>query len=160
MATTWGMTHNLPVSEFIMNTKPSRFNPNILGVSILSVIGALSIGTITTKANQTLEQHIAQFQPAETGVQSLQLTSDTSGIAVIKYDGFRIQVSFDFEAHPDSYGVPGSDFTAVEIVNLAVDQINDANGNPYNDFTDYNDHRNINLLLTGFIEKNKLVEVV
>lgn len=83
-----------------------------------------------------------------------------SGVAVIKLDEFRIQVSFDFEAHPDSYGVPGSDFTAVEITNLAVDQITDANGNPYNDFTDYNDHRNINLLLSGFIEKNKLVEAV
>ncbi|KGT48402.1 hypothetical protein [Acinetobacter sp. HR7] len=143
-----------------MNTKSSRFNPNILGVSILSAIGAFSIGALAYESKPTAPQYQVHFQPAETGVQSLQITSDTTGIAVIKYDGFRIQVSFDFEAHKDSYGVPGSDFTAVEITCLTVDQITNTKGELYKDFTDYNDHRNINLLLAGFIEKNKLVEAV
>lgn len=140
-----------------MNTKSFRFNQNILGVSLLSVVGALSIAALTTEAKQSPAQHQVQTQH-ETGVQSLSLTSETSGIAVIKYDGFRIQVSFDFEAHKDSYGVPGSDFTAVDITCLTVDQITDTEGNPYKDFTDYQDHRDINALLVGFIEKNKLVE--
>lgn len=98
-------------------------------------------------------------QPSEYGVQTLKIDGET-GVAVVKLDGFRVQVSFDFESYKDSYGVPGSDFTAVEITNLAVDKITDANGNPYNDFTDHNDHRNINLLLSTFIEKNNLVEAV
>ncbi len=38
----------------------------------------------------------------------------------LKLDSFRLNVSFDFEAHPDSYGVPGSEFTAVDITQLTV----------------------------------------
>lgn len=142
-----------------MTTKPNHFNPNLVGLSILSVLGALSVGTLAFESKQSVPHYEVHVAPAETGVQSLQLTSDTSGVAVIKLDEYRIHVGFDFEAHNDSYGVPGSDFTAVEITNLAIDKIYDANGNDYNDFTDHNDHRNINLLLAGFIEKNKLVEV-
>lgn len=119
----------------------------------------LSIGALTFESKQSVPHYEVRVAPAETGVQSLQLTSETSGVAVIKLDEFRIQVSFDFEAHPDSYGVAASDFTIVEITNLAIDKITDIDGKSYSDFTDYNDHRNINLLLSGFIEKNKLVEV-
>lgn len=142
-----------------MTTKPYHFNPNLVGLSILSAIGMLSIGALAFESKQSVPHYELRVAPAETGVQSLQLTSETSGVAVIKLDEFRIQVSFDFEAHPDSYGVAASDFTTVEITNLAIDKITDVDGKSYSDFTDYNDHRNINLLLSGFIEKNKLVEV-
>jgi hypothetical protein len=47
--------------------------------------------------------------------------------------------------------VPGSEFTAVEIINLEIGQITDANNN-YKDFTIY-DHRNINAQLAAYIEK-------
>ena len=142
-----------------MTTKPYHFNPNLVGLSILSAIGMLSIGALAFESKQSVPHCEVRVAPAETGVQTLQLTSDNSGVAVIKLDEFRIQVSFDFEAHPDSYGVAASDFTTVEITNLAIDKITDVDGKSYSDFTDYNDHRNINLLLSGFIEKNKLVEV-
>lgn len=142
-----------------MTTKSYRFNPNMVGLSILSAIGMLSLGALAFESKQSVPHYEVRVAPAETGVQSLQLTSDTSGVAVIKLDEYHIHVSFDFEAHPDSYGVPGSDFTAIDITNLAIDKITDVDGKPYSDFTDYNDHRNINLLLAGFIEKNKLVEV-
>ncbi|OHW28506.1 hypothetical protein BKP51_19675 [Acinetobacter baumannii] len=54
--------------------------------------------------------------------------------------------------------VPGSEFTAVEITQLTVNEITDVNGKSYNDFTEFEDIRNINGLLKGFIERNKLLE--
>lgn len=99
-----------------------------------------------------------QTKPSDYGVQTAKITSKTSGIAVIKLDGFRVNVSFDFETHPDSYGVPGSEFTAVDVTQLTINEITDVNGKSYSDFTDFNDHRNINALLKGFIEKNRLAE--
>ncbi|MCY0783252.1 hypothetical protein ABF119_19355, partial [Acinetobacter baumannii] len=97
-------------------------------------------------------------QPSTYGVLTAKITGKHSGVAVIKLDSFRLNVSFDFEAHPDSYGVPGSEFTAVEITQLTVNEITDVNGKSYNDFTEFEDIRNINGLLKGFIERNKLVE--
>lgn len=75
------------------------------------------------------------------------ITGKHSGVAVIKLDSFRLNVSFDFEAHPDSYGVPGSEFTTVDITQLTVNEITDINGKSYNDFTEFEDIRNINSLL-------------
>lgn len=142
-----------------MTTKSYRFNSNVLGLSIFGAFGVLSIGALAFESKQSVPHYEVRVSPAETGVQSLKLYSNTAGIAVIKLDEFRIHVDFAFEAHPDSYGVAGSDFTAVEITNLEIVKITDVDGKSYSDFTDYNDHRNINLLLSAFIEKNKLVEV-
>ncbi|ATO20648.1 hypothetical protein BS636_13670 [Acinetobacter sp. LoGeW2-3] len=140
-----------------MNVKPNPFN----SAKVFLASSALTLAALALIAKPEATEYKPSYgnsQPSDYGVQTLQVNGET-GVAVVKLDGFRVQVSFDFEAHPDSYGVPGSDFTAVEITNLAVDKITDANGNPYNDFTDHNDHRNINLLLSTFIEKNNLVEV-
>lgn len=142
-----------------MTTKPNHFNPNIVGLSILSAIGMLSLGALAFESKQSAPQYEVRIAPVDTGVQSLHLTSDTSGVASIKLDEFLIYVSFDFEAHPDSYGVPGSEFTNVEVVELGEIKIFDANGNPYNDFTDYQDHREINSMIAGYIMKHRLVEV-
>lgn len=142
-----------------MTTKSYRFNSNALGLSILGAFSILSIGALAFESKQSVPHYEVRVAPSETGVQSLQLTSDNSGVAVIKLDEFRIQVSFDFEAHPDSYGVPDSDFTAIDITSLEVVQITDTDGQKYSDFTDHNDHRNINLLLAAYIEKHNLVEV-
>ncbi|EMD1463491.1 hypothetical protein ACIWZI_003891, partial [Acinetobacter baumannii] len=97
-------------------------------------------------------------QPSTYSVLTAKITGKHSGVAVIKLDSFRLNVSFDFEAHPDSYGVPGSEFTTVDITQLTVNEITDINGKSYNDFTEFEDIRNINSLLKGFIERNKLVE--
>lgn len=141
-----------------MNTKPNYFNHT----KVFAATAALAIGVLAmTNQPEATEYHPSysvNATPSEYGVQSIKLTSDTSGIAVVKLDGFRVQVDFDFEAHPDSYGVAGSEFTSVEIMNLAIDRITDVNGKEYSDFTDYNDHRNINQILSTFIEKNNLVE--
>lgn len=145
------------VSDLIMNINLNPFNTTRVA-SAAAVMTFMALSLFAKPEATEYKSGYDHAQPSDYGVQTLQVNGET-GIAVIKLDGFRVQVSFDFESYKDSYGVPGSDFTAVEITNLAVDQITDANGNPYNDFTDYNDHCNINLLLSTFIEKNNLVEV-
>ncbi|RFC81356.1 hypothetical protein C9E89_022330, partial [Acinetobacter sichuanensis] len=65
-----------------------------------------------------------------------------------------------YEAHKDENGAANYGFTAVEIKELGQIKVFDEKGNPYRDFTDQLDHRNINNLLIGFIERNRLVEAV
>lgn len=139
-----------------MNAKPKSFNAFTAAVLTASVsIGALAYNF---KPFQPAPSSDFNVQVVDFGVQSLKLTSETTGVAVIKIDEYRLYVNFDFEAHPDSYGVPGSDFTAVDIINLEIEKVLDKNGNAFQDFTDDNDIRNINLLIASFIEKNNLVE--
>ncbi|MDV7520053.1 hypothetical protein R4463_05800 [Acinetobacter baumannii] len=57
---------------------------------------------------------------------------------------------FTPKTQPSTYGV----LTA----KITVNEITDINGKSYNDFTEFEDIRNINGLLKGFIERNKLVE--
>ena len=155
-----------------MNTKPNSINPivthrvQLIGFFKVALIsGLFTTGAIALVVDQKATEYkppvnVPNVTPSEYGIQALKLTSDKSGIAVIKLDSFLVLVSFDFESHPDSYGVPGSEFTAVDITNLAIEKITDVNGQEWNDFTDYNDHRNINQLIIGYIERNRLVEAV
>ncbi|MBK5647299.1 hypothetical protein [Acinetobacter bereziniae] len=153
-----------------MNTKPNSINPIVthrvqpMGfLKVAAISGLVTVGAI----GLTYDQKATEYKPPITtpnvtpstySISALKLTSETSGKAVVKLDSFLVLVSFDFESHPDSYGVPGSEFTAVDITNLAVEQIKDVNGKEWNDFTDYNDHRNINQIIIGYIERNRLVE--
>ncbi|MFA2952993.1 hypothetical protein KWF89_11535 [Acinetobacter pittii] len=151
----------MQTARSIMNANAIPFNHiKVTGVTALVLIAALASCEYKTAQSSFVPntQFTPQTQPSSYGVQTAKITGKTSGIAVIKLDGFRLNVSFDFEAHPDSYGVPGSEFTAVDVTQLTINEIKDVNGKSYNDFTDYNDHRNINALLKGFIEKNRLVE--
>ena len=155
-----------------MNTKPNSINPIVTHrVQSFSFIKVAAISGLFTVAviGLTYDQKATEYKPAVAvpnttpssySIQALKVTSNSSGMAVIKLDSFLLKVSFDFESHIDNYGVPGSEFTAVDITNLAIDEIQDINGKEYNDFTDYNDHRNINQIIIGYIERNKLVEAV
>ena len=143
-----------------MNINTNSFNPKAIAITAIVTISGLVAFSLPNATEYKPEISHSLSQPTEYGVQSLKVLSQNTGVAVIKIDDFRIQVSFDFEAHPDSYGVSGSEFTAIDITSLTIDKILDTNGKSYNDFTDYNDHRNINLLLSTFIENNNLVEAV
>lgn len=153
-----------------MNTKQNSINTivthrvqpmgfiKVAAISGLFTVGAIGL-TYDQKANEYKPPISApNVTPSTYSINALKLTSETSGKAVVKLDSFLVLVSFDFESHPDSYGVPGSEFTAVDITNLAIDEIQDINGKECNDFTDYNDHRNINQMIVGYIERNRLVE--
>ncbi|EPF6351350.1 hypothetical protein M1E69_003171 [Acinetobacter baumannii] len=145
-----------------MNVKANSFNSfAFVSMAALAISGGSLVACQLQPAFQTKDAptlFTPKTQPSSYGVQTAKITGKNSGIAVIKLDGFRVNVSFDFEAHPDSYGIPGSEFTAVDVTQLTINEITDVNGKSYNDFTDYNDHRNINALIKGFIERNKLVE--
>lgn len=155
-----------------MNTKPNSINPIVthrvqpmgfLKVASITSIFAVSVIALTYDHKATEYKPpvaIPNVTPSTYTLDALKLTSENSGKAVVKLDSFLVLVSFDFESHPDSYGVPGSEFTAVDITNLAVEQITDVNGKDWNDFTDYNDHRNINQMIVSYIERNRLVEAV
>lgn len=153
-----------------MNTKPHSINPSLThSVQLLNrfkiaiVTGLLTVGAIALAHDQTATPYktpvaIPNVTPSTYNIDTLKLTSDTSGIAAIKLDSFLAKVSFDFDTRADNDGVPGTEFTAVDITNLAIDEITDVNGKDWNDFTDYNDHRNINQMIVSYIERNKLVE--
>lgn len=91
------------------------------------------------------------------GLLAVKITSESTGEAVINLDGFRVYTSFDFDKFPDTYGAPGGEFTGIEITNLAVDQVFDANGNNYNDFTNSDDIRNIISVIKAHVQQNKMV---
>ncbi|MBJ9984466.1 hypothetical protein IAE19_03315 [Acinetobacter sp. S40] len=98
-------------------------------------------------------------KPTEYGVSAIKVDNDkSSGEAVIKLDGFYIYTSFDFTAREENYGVIGSEREVIEITNLAIDRITSIGGHEYRDFTDRNDHHNINTLIATYIEKNHLAE--
>jgi len=155
-----------------MNTNPNSINPAVTHrvqpssfIKVAAISGLFTVSVI----GLAYDQKATEYKPAVVvpntatssySLQALKVISDSSGLAVIKLDSFLLKVSFDFESHADNYGVPGSEFTAVDITNLAIDEIQDINGKEYNDFTDYNDHRNINQIIIGYIERNKLVEAI
>ncbi|ANC38161.1 hypothetical protein [Acinetobacter baumannii] len=145
-----------------MNVKATPFNSfAFVSMAALAISGGSLVACQLQPAFQTKEApslFTPKTQPSTYGVLTAKITGKHSGVAVIKLDSFRLNVSFDFEAHPDSYGVLGSEFTAVDITQLTVNEITDVNGKSYNDFTEFEDIRNINGLLKGFIERNKLVE--
>lgn len=91
------------------------------------------------------------------GVLAAQITSDSTGQAVVNLDGFRVYTSFDFKVVPDDNGMVGSHDEAVFITNLAVDQVFTANGDNYGDFTNADDIRNMISVITAHIEKNRMV---
>lgn len=143
-----------------MNTKLNPINSFTVAAFAASVsIGVLAL-TYEPNSYQSHASPASQSTDSEYALQALTMSSNTQGEATINLDGFKVQVAFEVEPFRHSYGVPGSEFTAVEVIDLHNLNIFDANGNPYKDFTDHIDHRYINLLIKGHIEKHKLVEAV
>ncbi|MCU4397794.1 hypothetical protein [Acinetobacter junii] len=148
----------------IQSNSALPFGKVVLGTwaaSSLLIFGiAWAVSSCDYQTAHSSQPSYANVAPSYYGIMTLKLTSDITGEAVINLDGFRVPVKFVFDKHPDSYGVPGSEFTAVDIINLEIGQITDANGNNYKDFTIYDDHRNINAQLAAYIEKHKLAEAI
>ncbi|WP_312586574.1 hypothetical protein [Acinetobacter sp.] len=142
-----------------MNTKLNPYNS--FKVTLVAATLTVSALALAFHTNPKVEQPVsAQNTHSEYGIVSLKMLNDMRGEAVVNLDGFRLEItSFEVEAHLDDYGVPGSEFTNVEVVELGEIKVFDANGNPYNDFTDYQDHREINSMIAGYIMKHRLVEV-
>ena len=144
-----------------MNVKTNIFNyATATAVSCSIAVGALAFAYQPEFTGYSTPAPVVNIAPAEFSIQSLAITGTSTGTAVINLDDFTLNVQFTFEAHPDSYGVPGSEYTAVEITSLDAINITTTSGDAFSDFTDANDHYNINQLITAYIEKNQLVEAV
>ncbi len=145
-----------------MNAKANFYN---IGVIATTAIG-MSLGTTAcydhsnARLPQTPQLTYPNVAPSDYGIQSLSIITDHAGKAILKLDSFTLLVGFEYLAHPDNYGVAGSEYTAVEITDITIDQIVDIDGTHYKDFTDHNDILNIKQLLVAYIEKNQLVEVM
>ena len=98
--------------------------------------------------------------PAYTAVAAMELDSKDSGTAVIRLNGFTLDVSFQFERIEDGYGVNGSEFMNADITNLAIDNVIDESGNTIRDFTTADDHRSINAMLVAHMLQNRILETV
>lgn len=126
-----------------------------IGVGVLT--GAYAL--VTKPVDTTPSYNYANTQSTY-GVLAVQITSDSTGTAVINLDGFRVYTSFDFDSFQDSNGQLGGDFTAIDIKNLAVDQVFTPSGDNYGDFTNADDIRNMISVITAHIQKNKMVDGV
>ncbi|MFE0412611.1 hypothetical protein ACFW0S_28310, partial [Citrobacter freundii] len=145
----------------IMNVTPASNKHKVTGVTAIAVLVALSSCEYRT-ANSSVPSNYSyeseQVVASEYELLAVKKTGEKSGVAVIRIDGFKLNVSFDFDGVADSYGVAGSDFTTAEITNLAIDSVTDLSGKSFNDFTNHDDHKNINILLAGYIDRNNWLE--
>ncbi|MCH4245969.1 hypothetical protein [Acinetobacter gerneri] len=154
-----------------MNTKPQSINPAVTHrvqpssfIKVAAISGLFTVGVIGLAYNQKATEYkptvvIPNTTPSLYSIQALKITSESSGVAVVKMDDFILTVPFYFEAHLDNYGVPGSEFTAVTINEVGEIKIKDINGHEYRDFTEPTEVTQIKELIRGYIEKNQLVEL-
>ncbi|MEN3979048.1 hypothetical protein [Acinetobacter sp. CWB-B33] len=126
--------------------------------AVTAVAASLTIGAIAFAYSPEQAMPQAHITPIYEAVAAMQFNTANSGTAVVRLDGFTLDVSFDFERIDDSYGVPGSEFTNAEITNLSVDKVMDTSGYPIRDFTDFNDHLSINQMLVAHMLQYKLLE--
>ena len=142
-----------------MNAKLTPYNSfKVTLVTTALTVSALAFAHLADFGTEQVAP-IQKIQ-SEYGIVALKMVDDLRGEAILNLDGFRLEItSFEVAAHPDDYGVPGSEFTNVEVIELGEIKVFDANGNPSNDFTDYQDHREINAMIAGYIMKHRLVEV-
>lgn len=137
----------------------------ISGKSLLKGCAVIALGVGTLSGAYALVTKPVDIAPAYNyantqstyGVLAVQITSETTGQAVVNLDGFRVYTSFDFELVPDDNGQLGSSDEAVFIYNLAVDRVLTPTGGSYNDFTNADDIRNMISVITAHIEKYRMV---
>ncbi|ENX13334.1 hypothetical protein F895_02638 [Acinetobacter sp. CIP 64.2] len=124
--------------------------------------GGALIGTKLTHSQPQPEAPTYSFgnTHSDYGVLAVQITSESTGNAVVNLDGFRVYSGFDFEVVADDNGMLGSKDEAVFINNFAVERILTPDGKEYNVFTNKDDIRNMITVITAHIEKNKMVEGV
>ncbi|KAB0455581.1 hypothetical protein OHW21_07220 [Acinetobacter baumannii] len=144
-----------------MNVKTFSNKYKVTGVTAIAVLitlGSCEYRTANSSVPSNYSYESEQVVASEYELLAVKKTGEKSGEAVIRIDGFKLNVSFDFDGVADSYGVAGSDFTAAEITNLAIESVTDLSGKPWNDFTNHDDHKNINILLAGYIDRNHWIE--
>ncbi|NNP68415.1 hypothetical protein [Acinetobacter sp. Ac_5812] len=136
-----------------------------IGKSLLKncTAAAIGVGVLTgayalvTKPLEIAPSYNYANTQSTYGVLAVQITSATTGQAVVNLDGFRVYTSFDFELVEEWNGAIGGEQPTIHITNLAVDQIFTPNNDNYGDFTNTDDIRNMISIITAHIEKNRMV---
>lgn len=144
-----------------MNAKAIPHKHKVTGITAIAVLvalGSCEYRSANSSVPSNYNYESKQVVASEYQLLAATKTGENSGEAVVRIDGFKLKVGFDFQGVKDSYGVAGSDFTAAEITNLAIESVTDLRGKPFNDFTNRDDHRNINTLLVGYIDRNRWIE--
>lgn len=144
-----------------MNAKAIPHKHKVTGITAIAVLvalGSCEYRSANSSVPSNYNYESKQVVASEYQLLAATKTGENSGEAVVRIDGFKLKVGFDFEGVKDSYGVAGSDFTAAEITNLAIESVTDLSGKSFNDFTNRDDHRNINILLVGYIDRNHWIE--
>ncbi|RSO39200.1 hypothetical protein [Acinetobacter lactucae] len=144
-----------------MNAKAIPHKHKVTGITAIAVLvalGSCEYKTANSSVPSNYNYESEQVVASEYQLLAATKTGENSGEAVVRIDGFKLKVGFDFQGVKDSYGVAGSDFTTAEITNLAIESVTDLSGKPFNDFTNRDDHRNINTLLIGYIDRNRWIE--
>lgn len=137
--------------------------PNVMFISAviaLIVIVGITIAFSQPVSSKADETFIPNTRPSSLGVIYLSITSKDTGIGTVNLDGYLVPVDFKFEAKLRDYGVTESQYPDVTITRLDIGKIkNSVTGEYVDDFTIYQDHKQINEAIKNFIESNKLVEV-
>ncbi|MDO3663379.1 hypothetical protein [Acinetobacter higginsii] len=151
------------MKQISINSNPPHHMGKVVLASLFT--GSIGIGCLTgayALVTKPVELPIYSYgnTHSDYGILAVKITSESTGTAVVNLDGFRVYTSFDFDSFQDSNGQLGGDFTAIDIKNLTVDQVFDAKGNNYGDFTNADDIRNMISIITAHIQKNKMIEGV
>jgi hypothetical protein len=137
--------------------------PNVMFISAviaLIVIVGITIAFSQPVSSKADETFIPDTRPSSLGVIYISITSKDTGIGTVNLDGYLVPVEFKFEAKLRDYGVTESQYPDVTITRLDIGKIkNSATGEYVDDFTIFQDHKQINEAIKNFIESNKLVEV-
>nr|WP_314367652.1 hypothetical protein [uncultured Acinetobacter sp.] len=137
--------------------------PNVMFISAviaLIVIVGITIAFSQPVSSKADETFIPDTRPSSLGVIYISITSKDTGIGTVNLDGYLVPVEFKFEAKLRDYGVTESQYPDVTITRLDIGKIkNSVTGEFVDDFTIYQDHKQINEAIKNFIESNKLVEV-
>jgi len=154
------------MKQICINSNPAfQFGKVMLTSWLLMTAGVGSATLVATKLTHSQPQPEAPTYSfgnthSDYGVLAVQVTSESTGNAVVNLDGFRVYSGFDFEVVADDNGMLGSKDEAVFINNFAVERILTPDGKEYNDFTNKDDIRNMITVITAHIQKNKMVEGV
>ena len=135
----------------------------ILITAIIAFLVLLGIGMAGFQpvAYQPEKKDVVAVNRTSTdGIVQLSITSKNTGTGTINLGGYLVPVDFKFEAQLRDYGLTDSQDTYVTITRLDIGKIkNTANGEFVDDFTNDQDHRQINEAIKNFIEVHQLVEV-
>lgn len=128
-------------------------------ISLIIFVGiSIAFSQPVSSEPSKTDTFIPDIRSSSYGVVNLSITSKNTGTGSINLDGYLVPVDFNFDTQ-EYLDESGSSQLNVEITRLDIGQIVASNGNKPSDFTNHQDHVQINEAIKNFIEVNKLVEV-